>query len=158
MTTTPDPWPDLAGRLTADGHVLPVRIYFEDTDFSGVVYHANFLRFIERGRSDMLRLMGVSHDALDNGAHGGALGERLAFAVRHIHVDFLKPARIDDLVEIETRLGEIAGARLTLDQSVRRGAEILVTARVTIAMINQAGRPRRLPAIVRDKLAALKAR
>lgn len=154
MTMIRDPWPDLAGRLTADGHVLPVRIYFEDTDFSGVVYHANFLRFIERGRSDMLRLLGVSHEALDSGTHG----ERLAFAVRRIQVDFLKPARIDDLVEIETRPGKIEGARLTLDQSVRRRGEILVTATVTIAMINQAGRPRRLPAIVREKLAALKPR
>ncbi len=149
MATTPENWPDLAGRLVEGGHVLPVRIYFEDTDFSGVVYHAAYLRFMERGRSDMLRLLGVSHDALDDGAYG----ERLAFAVRRMEVDFLKAARIDDLVEVHTRVGEIAGARLVLDQSVRRKGERLVEAKVTIVMINAAGRARRLPATVRSRLA-----
>ena len=149
MATTPENWPDLAGRLVEGGHVLPVRIYFEDTDFSGVVYHAAYLRFMERGRSDMLRLLGVSHAALDDGAYG----ERLAFAVRRMEVDFLKAARIDDLVEVHTRVGEIAGARLVLDQSVRRKGERLVEAKVTIVMINAAGRARRLPATVRSRLA-----
>jgi len=148
MMTKTEAWPDLAGRLNADCHVLPVRIYFEDTDFSGVVYHASFLRFLERGRSDMLRLLGVSHEALDGGAHG----ERLAFAVRRIDVEFLKPARIDDLVEIETRVSSFAGARLILDQRVRRGTEIILSANVTVVMINTAGRARRLPEIVREKL------
>ncbi len=68
--TGSEPWPDLAGRLTDDGHVLPVRVYFEDTDFSGWVYHASYLRFMERGRSDFLRLKGIGHDALDKGEHG----------------------------------------------------------------------------------------
>ena len=91
--TASDPWPDLAGRLVPGGHVLPVRVYFEDTDFSGVVYHGSYIRFMERGRSDFLRLLGVGHHALDSGEHG----ESLAFAVRKLVVDFLKPARIDDL-------------------------------------------------------------
>jgi len=154
MTTRSEAWPDLAGRLVGGGHVLPIRIYFEDTDFSGVVYHANYLRFMERGRSDMLRLLGVNHDELDE----GALGERLAFAVRHIDVEFLRPARIDDLIEVETRAAETAGARLVLDQVVRRGADVLVKAKVTIVMINADGRARRLPSAVRDTLAALDAR
>ena len=121
MMTGPEAWPDLAGRLVAGGHVLPIRIYFEDTDFSGVVYHANYLRFMERARSDMLRLLGVSHDALDT----GIFGEGLAFAVRHLEIDFERPARIDDFLEVESSVARIAGARLMIDQCIRRGAETL---------------------------------
>jgi acyl-CoA thioester hydrolase len=152
--TTPESWPDLAGRLVEGAHILPIRIYFEDTDFSGLVYHANYLRFMERGRSDMLRLLGVNHDALDE----GILGERLAFAVRRIDVEFFRPARIDDLVEVETRVAETAGARLVLDQLVRCRSVVLVAAKVTIVMINDSGRARRLPQIVRDKLTELSVR
>jgi acyl-CoA thioester hydrolase len=152
MTMTPDlasAWPDLAGRIEAGRHVLPARIYFEDTDFSGVVYHASYLRFMERGRTDFLRLVGIGHDALDRGEHGEGEGERLAFAVRRMSVEFLKPARIDDVVEIETRLAELGGARIVLAQSVRRGGDTLVTAEVTVVLVNAAGQPRRLPATVR---------
>jgi len=145
-----EPWPDLAGRLTETGHVLPVRVYFEDTDFSGWVYHASYLRFMERGRSDFLRLKGIGHDALDKGAHG----ERLAFVVRHMSVDFVKPARIDDVVEVATRVIEIGGARVVLAQTVRRDAATLAEAKVTVALINEAGEPRRLPAEVRRRLQA----
>lgn len=152
--TGSDPWPNLAGRLTDDGHVLPVRVYFEDTDFSGWVYHASYLRFMERGRSDFLRLKGIGHDALDKGEHGGARGERLAFVVRHMSVDFAKPARIDDVVEVDTRVIEIGGARIVLAQTVRRGAATLARAEVTVALINERGEPRRLPADVRRRLAA----
>ena len=151
MTTQPEPWPDLAGRLIAGGHVLPVRIYFEDTDFSGVVYHTNYLKFMERGRSDMLRLLGGSHDALED----GVLGEKLVFAVHRIEIEFFRPARIDDLIEVETKVGDMGGARLTLHQTVRRGAETLVQAKVTIVMINHEGRARRIPATVRDSLSTL---
>jgi acyl-CoA thioester hydrolase len=141
-------WPDLAGRLVEGGHVLPVRVYFEDTDFSGVVYHGAYIRFMERARSDFLRLLGVGHLALDAGEHG----ERLAFAVRRIEVDFLKPARIDDVLEVETRAGDVGGARIVLTQTVRRGAEVLVAAGVTVVMINGAGQARRMPAAVRQVL------
>jgi acyl-CoA thioester hydrolase len=151
VTKTNEKWPDLAGRLVGGGHVLPVRIYFEDTDFSGVVYHANYLKFMERGRSDMLRLMGSSHDALVD----GVLGEPLAFAVHRIEVDFRGPARIDELIEVETRVGDIGGARLRLDQTVRRGEETLVQAKVTIVMINKDGRARRIPDAVREGLTML---
>jgi acyl-CoA thioester hydrolase len=151
VTTTNEKWPDLAGRLGGGGHVLPVRVYFEDTDFSGVVYHANYLKFMERARSDMLRLMGSSHDALVD----GVLGEPLAFAVHRIEVDFRGPARIDELIEVETKVGEVGGARLRLDQTVRRGDETLVEAKVTIVMINKEGRARRIPDAVREGLAAL---
>jgi acyl-CoA thioester hydrolase len=146
--STADGWPDLAGRLIAGGHVLPVRVYFEDTDFSGVVYHGAYIRFMERGRSDFLRLLGVGHDALDR----GEMGEPLAFAVRRIAVEYLRPARIDDVLEIETLPGELGGARIVLSQTVRRGDEILVTAQVTVVMINGEGRARRIPDAVRAVL------
>lgn len=145
--STSETWPDLAGRLIPGGHVLPVRIYFEDTDFSGVVYHGAYIRFMERGRSDFLRRLGVGHDALDRGEHG----EPLAFAVRRIAVEYLRPARIDDVLEVETRPADLGGARIVLSQTVRRGDEVLVTAEVTVVMINAEGRARRLP----DELRAI---
>jgi acyl-CoA thioester hydrolase len=147
-----DVWPQLAGRLDGDGHTLPVRIYFEDTDFSGIVYHGSYVRFMERGRTDFLRLAGFGHDALDKGEHGGVAGERLAFTVRRMKIEFRKPARIDDVVEIKTTVRELGGARIELSQIVRRGVETLVTAEVTVALINDAGQPRRLPDRLRERL------
>ena len=139
-------WPDLAGRLTDYGHEMAVRVYYEDTDFSGIVYHASFLRFIERGRSDYIRLLGVHHSELDKeGEH-----ERLAFAVRHMDIHYLKPARIDDVLLIETRVDEVKGARMIIDQCIKCGDTILFTARVTVVMINREGRPRRIPERLRD--------
>jgi len=103
----PDPsaaWPDLAGRLIHDRsgrrHVLPIRVYFEDTDFSGLVYHATYLRWCERGRSDFLRLLGNDHQALFGGAEGR---EPAAFVVRRIALEYLRPARIDEVLEVTTR-------------------------------------------------------
>ena len=141
-------WPDLAGRLIPGGHILPVRVYFEDTDFSGVVYHGAYIRYMERGRSDYLRQLGVGHDALDR----GEMGEPLAFAVRRIAAEFLKPARIDDVLEVETRPADLGGARIVLSQTVRRGDTVLVTGEVTVVMINAAGQARRLPEAVRAVL------
>jgi acyl-CoA thioester hydrolase len=149
-----DAWPDLAGKLVPGGHVLPVRIYFEDTDFSGVVYHGSFIRFMERGRSDFVRLLGIGHTALAAGDHG----EPLAFAVRRIHVDFLKPARIDDLVEIETTVRDIAGARLVLRQVARCGEQLLVEADVTVVLVTPGGKARRIPPGVREILTAAAAK
>ncbi|MBA5777265.1 tol-pal system-associated acyl-CoA thioesterase [Stappia sp. F7233] len=144
----PSAWPDLAGRLTGAGHILPVRIYYEDTDFSGVVYHAAYLKFLERGRSDFLRLCGIHHNELDDGLHG----ERLAFAARRMEIDFLKPARIDDVLEIVTVLEEAKGARIVLRQEARRDDEVLMAAQVTIAVISRDGKPRRLPAGLAERL------
>ena len=104
-------WPDLAGRIEGKVHVLPIRVYYEDTDFSGAVYHANYLKFCERARSDCLRLLDIHHSEL----HGTA-----SFVVRRMVCDFLKPALIDDLLEVETRFGEFGGARMELSQSVLR--------------------------------------
>lgn len=144
----PDEWPDLGGRLTDNGHVLGIRIYFEDTDFVGIVYHANYLKYFERGRSDFLRLRGVNHSAL----LAGETGESLAFVVRHMDIDFIKPARIDEVIEVETTVAEIKGARLVLDQCVTRGKELLATAKVTIAVLGQDSRPRRIPKLVKGRL------
>ncbi|MGH6854164.1 MAG: tol-pal system-associated acyl-CoA thioesterase [Aestuariivirga sp.] len=130
-----DRWPDAAGRITGDVHVLPVRVYYEDTDFSGVVYHANYLKFCERARSDCLRLRGIHHARL----------EGMAFAVRRMVCEFLKPARIDDLLEVETRFLELAGARIEIEQVVKRAGDRLFSVRVTVALVDKEGRPKRLP-------------
>ena len=130
----PEAWPDIAGRMEDGVHRLPLRVYFEDTDFSGAVYHANYLKFCERGRSDCLRLIGIHHHRL----------ERMGFVVRHMACDFLKPARIDDLLEVETRFRERAGARIELDQKVKRADEPLFRAHVTVALVDASGRPKRL--------------
>jgi acyl-CoA thioester hydrolase len=142
-------WPDISGRLTDFGHVLPVRVYFEDTDFSGSVYHAGYLRFMERGRSDFLRVHGVGHRALASGEEG----EPISFAVRRMTIDFLRAATIDDLLEVETRVARIDGARLTLVQRVLRGEEVLAEAEVTIAVVNASGKARRIPKSIAVRLA-----
>ena len=131
----------LAGRLTEDGHELAQRVYFEDTDFSGRVYHARYLQFMERGRSDYLRLLGIHHRAL--------AADGLAFAVRHMEIDFLEPAGIDDVLTILTRLDAVSGARIVLKQTIRRGEACLVSARVTVALVGSGGRPLRLPPAIR---------
>jgi acyl-CoA thioester hydrolase len=131
----PERWPDVAGRISNGVHVLPVRVYYEDTDFSGAVYHANYLKFCERGRSDCLRLLGIQHHKLENAA----------FVVRRMVCDFLKPARIDDLLDVETRFVELGGARVDIDQRVKRGDDVLFQAQVTVALVDGKGRPKRLP-------------
>jgi acyl-CoA thioester hydrolase len=136
-----------AGRFVDGRHVLQVRVYYEDTDFSGIVYHANYLKFCERGRSDMLRVIGIAHRELSRAG--------LAFAVRRMNCDFLKPAVIDDLLDVVTRPAEIGGARLELAQSVLRAGETLFTADVTLALIDANGRPRRLPEALALSLGAL---
>lgn len=146
-----DRWPDLSGRIEGDRHILPVRIYFEDTDFSGVVYHGSYVRFFERGRTDFIRSLGIGHDALDKGEHSGD-GEGLAFTVRRMSLEFIRPARIDDVIEVITHAGELGGARIELKQEIRRGDEVLVTANVTVALINRLGQPRRLPDALRAAL------
>lgn len=131
----------LSGALTAFGHRLMARVYYADTDFSGVVYHARYLEFFERGRSDFLRLAGVHHTELADGKHG----EKIVWVVRRMEIDFRSPARIDDVLTIDTRTVEISGARITMAQALKRGDEVLVEARVEAAIIGENGRPRRFP-------------
>jgi len=141
-------WPDLAGRIEGDVHILPVRVYFEDTDFAGLVYHANFLKFCERGRSDFIRLLGIHHQDLANPEKG----EASVFVVRRIEMDYLKPARLDDVLEVVTRCGEMGAASLTLLQEVRRDGIVLVRAKVVVVLVSEAGKPQRLGQLVRGAL------
>jgi acyl-CoA thioester hydrolase len=138
-------WPHLSGALENDIHLLPVRVYYEDTDFSGVVYHASYLRFLERGRTDFLRLAGVHQSDLH------AEGEGLIFAVRRLIIDYLKPARMDDVLVVETRTAEVRGASLTIAQRILRDGEAIVTADVRVAAI-AGGRPARIPDGLREIL------
>lgn len=121
--------------------MLTQRVYYEDTDFSGVVYHARYLHFMERGRTDFLRCLGVEQAKLH-----AAEGEGLAFVVHRMEIDFKGSARMDDVLEIVTKSEKAAGAKLVLGQEVRLGDRILIAAKVTIAVVNRIGRPRRLPA------------
>lgn len=130
-------------------HTFPIRVYYEDTDFSGVVYHASYLRFMERGRTELLRALGVDQQAAFGGADGQA---PFGFAVRAMSIDFLKAARMDDMLTIETCLARLGGASLELDQRVLRGDEVLVAAKVSIACVSH-GRAARMPDHVRKKLA-----
>lgn len=141
-------WPDLSGRLEEGGHVLPVRVYYEDTDFTGIVYHGAYVRFFERARSDFMRLIGIHHGEMASGSHGAAL----AFAVRTMTLDFERPARIDDVLEVRTSLADCKGARIRLDQLIYRGGELLVSAAVTVAVITMEGRAARLPKVLAGKL------
>jgi acyl-CoA thioester hydrolase len=131
----------LSGALTPFGHQLMARVYYADTDFSGVVYHARYLEFFERGRSDFLRLAGVHHTELADGKHG----EKIVWVVRRMEIDFRASAKIDDILTIETRTQDISGARITMAQQLKRGDEVLVEAKVEAAIIGENGRPRRFP-------------
>ncbi|MET0599362.1 MAG: tol-pal system-associated acyl-CoA thioesterase [Mesorhizobium sp.] len=131
----------LSGELTPTGHRLLARVYYADTDFSGVVYHARYLEFFERGRSDFLRLAGVHHTELAEGKHG----ERIVWVVRRMEIVFHAPARIDDILTIETRTETISGARIFMAQALKREDALLVEARVEAAIIGEGGRPRRFP-------------
>jgi acyl-CoA thioester hydrolase len=147
-------WPDLAGRLNVDErgqfHVLPVRVYFEDTDFSGLVYHASYVRWCERGRSDFLRLLGNNHSQLMTGGTGR---EPSAFVVRRMAFDYRKPARIDDVLEIETRAASMTAASLTLLQVIKRDGQTLCEADVTVVLVSHAGKPMRLGPEIRTAVA-----
>jgi acyl-CoA thioester hydrolase len=148
---TSDAWPDLAGQIKGTEHVLPVRVYYEDTDFSGFVYHANYLKFCERARSDCLRLLGIHHHEL----HWHESDGRMGFVVRRMECDFLKPARIDDVLEVRSQMLTVKGARFNLDQRVSRDGELLFHGLVMAALVDGDGKPKRMPKAIQlalDKL------
>lgn len=124
-------------------HRFSLRVYYEDTDLAGIVYYANYLKFIERARSELLRERGIDQVAM-KADHG------VVFAVRRVEADFLTPARFDDDLVVETTAEVVTGARVVLKQAVQRGAETLFVARVTIVALTETGRPARLPADVRQ--------
>ncbi|MGL4290514.1 MAG: tol-pal system-associated acyl-CoA thioesterase [Phreatobacter sp.] len=139
--------PALAGHIEDETHHLSVRVYYEDTDFSGVVYHASYLRFMERGRTDFLRLLGVAQGDLFDKAKE-EVGAGFAFVVRSMGIEFLRPAKIDDILTIETHTVDVKGATLNLAQRVLRGEEVLVEATVRVAFV-AGGRPMRIPDALR---------
>ena len=126
-------------------HVFPLRVYYEDTDAGGIIYYANYLRFAERARTEMLRDMGVNQPELK--AEKG-----IVFAVRHCSADYVKPGRLDDRLEVHTRIVEVGGSSLTAEQWVRRGGSDLVAMNLRLVCMNLEGRPTRLPAHVRTAL------
>ena len=141
----------LSGHLSEGGHLLRQRVYYEDTDFSGFVYHARYLHFFERGRTDYIRLLGVSQGALHAGADPA---DAVAFVVRRMEIDFRSPARMDDVLTIATRPAEVRGARMQLEQSISRDGVVLTQAAVTVAVVNGLGRARRLPEALAAKFAS----
>jgi acyl-CoA thioester hydrolase len=138
-----------SGRLEGRVHHLPVRIYYEDTDFTGVVYHARYLHFLERARTDFLRTLGIAHAALL------ARPEPLVVAVTRMTLVFKAPARIDDALVVRSQFLSAEGARLHLEQDVVRGDQVLLAAEVEAACLTPQGRPRRAPADVVALIAPL---
>ena len=134
------------GRFDGKMHILPVRVYYEDTDVSGIVYHANYLRYMERGRSEFLRLAGIHHMVML------ANDEPIAWTIRRMEIDYAKAARLDEDLEVHTRYRTMSGARLGGEQWVKRGGVDLVTAKVEAAIITMTGKPRRIPEDVRVTL------
>jgi acyl-CoA thioester hydrolase len=141
----------LDGEIRLGRHFQPIRVYYEDTDFSGVVYHASYLRFMERGRTNYLRLLGADQRALFEQAQREAPG--FAFVVRSMTIDFRKPARMDDLLEVATAPLEVKGASVVLHQIVARGEETLVEATVQVAFVS-GGRARPIPKPLRIAMKA----
>lgn len=134
--------------MTTPPQLFPVRVYYEDTDFSGVVYHASYLRFLERGRTEFLRAHGIHHSTLID----AEAGLPFAFAVRKMSIEFLKPARMDDELVVETAIAKLGGASIEMAQRILRGKDPLVMAHVRIAAVAE-GRARRLPQAILEQLA-----
>src|SRR4051794_5170004 len=141
----------LDGEIRDGRHHMQVRVYYEDTDFSGIVYHANYLRFMERGRTNHLRLMGASQHALFEQAQEEMRG--FAFVVRSMELDFFRPARMDDVLDVVTWPIAVKGASISLAQEVRRGEDVLIKACVRVAFIS-GGKAQPIPKPLRDLLKA----
>lgn len=142
---------DLDGYIQGGNHHMKVRVYFEDTDFSGVVYHANYLRFMERARTNYLRLLGTDHRSLFEDTSSETPG--FTFAVRSMTLDFFKPSHMDDLLDIVTTPVEVKGASITLRQQCKRGDKLLVEAKVRVAFVS-GGKAQRIPKSLRDAMEA----
>ncbi len=141
----------LDGEIRNGLHHQQVRVYYEDTDFSGIVYHASYLRFMERGRTNYLRLIGADHRALFEAAEKEAPG--FSFVVRHMDIHFNKPAFMDDVLDIVTTPKEVKGASVTLNQKVKRGDDLIVEADVQVAFVS-AGRAKPIPKPLRIAMRA----
>lgn len=129
----------VSGVIEQGVHRFPLRVYFEDTDLSGIVYHANYLRFMERARSDLLRVVGIDQRGAFESGEG-------VYAVADVQLKYLRPAKLDDDLLIETRCLTLGGASVGMGQRILRGDELLVDAQVRAGFLTPAGRPRRQPA------------
>ena len=147
---------EAAGRLPTSGwtlkgegiHVFPLRVYYEDTDAAGIVYYVNYLKFAERARTEMLRLLGRQQQAMME--QGGVV-----FVVKRCELDYHAPARLDDALEVHSRLVEVGGASLRLNQRLMRGDTLLAEMHFRLAVLDRNGKPARLPADIRDRLEAI---
>ena len=137
------------GRFEGRVHILPIRVYYEDTDLSGVVYHANYLRFMERGRSEFFRCAGILRLAMMEG------DEATVWTLRSASLHFHRPARIDELIEVHTRATSLSGARMSADQKIYRTGELLAHGIVEACVVTLGGKPRRIPETIRAKLLPL---
>lgn len=126
-------------------HRFSLRVYYEDTDLAGIVYYANYLRFIERARTEWVRGLGIDQKALRE-------AEGIVFAVRRVEADYLHPAKFDDELVVETSPTVVTGARIILHQEVKRGEQVLFSAQVTVVALSETGHPARLPANIRLQL------
>lgn len=135
-----------SGRLVGHTHVMPLRVYYEDTDAQGVVYHANYLRYAERARSEIVRLLGINQRRLRE-------EQGLVFAIRRATIDYRGPARLDDLLEVKTSFAALRGASLSADQRIFVDSHLIVDIQVQVAMVMlETGRPARMPPEVRRPL------
>jgi len=135
----------IRGKMEGKFHVMPLRVYYEDTDAAGIVYYANYLRFAERGRTEMLGKAGIHLRDLKE-------SDKLDFAIRHAEVDYFKPARLNDFLEVRTWVTEVKGASLKMEQSISRDGEELVRVKVRVACMHESGKPVRIPAAVKGPL------
>ena len=143
--TFPNTRQNILGAFDGRTHLYPVHIFYEDTDFSGVVYHANYLRFLERARSSFLNLLGITHASLWS-------EHQLAFTIRKIAVEYKSPAQVDDHLVIQTTYDNLKGARLLISQSCYRDKTLIVKADIEAACITSSGKPVRSPDFLRQEL------
>jgi acyl-CoA thioester hydrolase len=148
--TSPDPRGPSEGWFDEKTFVFPIRVYYEDTDLSGVVYHATYLRFMERGRSEFLRAGGMRHQGMLDAA------EPLVWAIRRVSIDFEKPARVDEALAVRTEVMNLTRARMWLRQTICRGSNVLTRAEVEACVITLGGKPRRIPGHLAEKLEKLR--
>jgi acyl-CoA thioester hydrolase len=146
MNPAPDDKRPSAGWFEGREHCLPIRVYYEDTDFTGLVYHANYVRYFERGRSDFLRVIGADHSLLLDRE------DPAAFVITRLELDYRRPARIDDALLVRTSYDTFKGAKLTISQRIFRGDDLLAEALVHAACIDLAGRPRRPPSVLVERV------
>ncbi|HEY4125223.1 MAG TPA: tol-pal system-associated acyl-CoA thioesterase [Rhizomicrobium sp.] len=140
------PMNNALGHFSGKAHILPLRVYYEDTDLSGVVYHANYLRYMERGRTEFFRAIGIKLAALED-------AEPTAWTLRKVQLEYFRPARLEDQLEVRTICAGLSGARMIADQKVYAGETLLVHGTVEACVMTLSGKPRRIPQDVRDKLA-----